>query len=208
MPLLSSTYKASWPFRYTHINTIYPALFRRLPIIPFQREKIKTKDGDFLDLDWWKKDNKEKLLIGLHGLEGSADRPYLRGLFHHFHRQGWSVLGMNFRSCSGSNNQQLRTYNMGESHDLSLTVKHAIREGYRNIVLAGFSLGGNVVLKFMGESGSNIADEIKGAVPFSVPCHLATAEQAIAHRRNFIYVMRFLGTLNEKMKEKVNQYNK
>jgi predicted alpha/beta-fold hydrolase len=205
MPIHTSTYQARWPFRYAHINTIYPALFRTVAAIPFQREQLDTPDGDFLDLDRWSQGSKQ-LIIGLHGLEGSADRPYLRGLFRHFYRHGWDVLGMNFRSCSGRLNRKLRTYNMGESHDLYLTVQYAIAKGYTSILLAGFSLGGNVVLKFMGESGPTIPTAVKGAVVFSVPCHLPTAEEAIAHPRNFIYVRRFLSTLNQKMKSKVTHY--
>lgn len=205
MPLLHSNYRAKWPFTHAHINTIYPGVLRKVGAIPYQRTTIDTPDGDFLDLDWWKNGH-NRLIIALHGLEGSADRPYIRGLFHHFQAAGWDALGMNFRSCSGRTNRRLRTYNMGETHDLSLIVGHAISQGYEQIVLVGFSLGGNVTLKYVGENGKNLPKAVKAAIAFSVPCHLATAKDAIAHPTNWIYVKRFLGTLNKKMKAKINDY--
>jgi hypothetical protein len=203
MPLLAeSTYRAPWPFTSSHLNTIYAAIFRQLPTISYQRETIDTPDGDFLDLDWQKGKN-NRLLIGLHGLEGNADRPYLRGMFRHFGKNGWDTLGMNFRSCSGRMNRSLRMYNMGETHDLSLVIQHVLQNHhYQEIALTGFSLGGNVVLKYMGENGAYVPREISAAVAFSVPCDLPSANVAIGHWQNKIYLKRFLDTLNEKVKTK------
>jgi predicted alpha/beta-fold hydrolase len=207
MPLLSgSSYHTNWPFTNAHVNTIYPALFRKVPPIAYKRETINTPDGDFLDLDWQKNSSK-KLLIGLHGLEGNADRHYLRGLFSFFGKNDWDTLGMNFRSCSGKLNNRLRMYNMGETNDLSLIINHVLHLGYyEEIVLTGFSLGGNVVLKYLGESGKHLPSQIKGGVVFSVPCDIPAANVAIAHWRNRIYLKRFLKTLNTKLVEKASLY--
>ncbi|MEL6655015.1 MAG: alpha/beta fold hydrolase [Bacteroidota bacterium] len=206
MPLVStSTYRASWPFTNAHINTIFPALFRRSADLPYRRETLNTPDGDFLDLDWLESKNK-RLIIGLHGLEGDTQRHYLKGIFRYFHTRDWDTLGVNFRSCSGRYNDQLRMYNMGESHDLSLVVKHALQHSYSTIVLAGFSLGGGVVLKFLGESGPYLPKEIKAGVAFSVPIDLPSANVAMARRQNAIYLRRFMRTLNEKLVYKSQQF--
>lgn len=206
MPFIpQSTYHASWPFTNAHVNTIYPSLFRRTPDLPYRRESIPTPDGDFLDLDWLSAGH-DKLLIGMHGLEGDTQRHYLKGIFRYFHAREWDTLGVNFRSCSGRVNKQLRMYNMGESHDLSLVVRHAIAAGYRTIVLTGFSLGGGVVLKYLGESGAYLPAEVKGGVTFSVPIDLPAANVAIARRQNFIYMLRFMRTLNEKLRQKAEQF--
>ena len=206
MPLVSvSTYRASWPFTNAHVNTIFPALFRRSTDITYQRETISTPDGDFLDLDWLENQN-DRLIIGMHGLEGDTQRHYIKGIFRYFHARNWDTLGVNFRSCSGRYNNQLRMYNMGESHDLSLVVKHALKRSYRTIVLTGFSLGGGVVLKFLGESGPYLQSRIKAAVVFSVPIDLPDANIAMARRQNAIYLRRFMGTLNEKARFKAKQF--
>ncbi|WP_367389440.1 YheT family hydrolase [Lewinella sp. LCG006] len=207
MPFVSaSSYRASWPFTNAHVNTIYPALFRKVPALAYERETIATPDGDFLDLDW-QKTSSRRLLIGLHGLEGNADRHYLRGLFSFFGKNGWNTLGMNFRSCSGRMNKRLRMYNMGETNDLALVIQYVLKQGaYDEIVLSGFSLGGNVVLKYLGESGNQLSPQIRGGVVFSVPCDIPAANVAIAHWRNRIYLKRFMSTLNEKLLEKASLY--
>lgn len=200
-----STYQTRWPFTNAHVNTIFPNLFRRIDDLPYQRETISTPDGDFLDLDWMRNGN-DRLLIGMHGLEGDTQRPYLKGMFQYFQARGWDVMGVNFRSCGGRVNQRLRMYNMGESHDLALVMEHVLQLNYSSIVLTGFSLGGGVVLKFMGESGRYLPESVRGAVAFSVPIHLTSANEAIARRQNFIYMLRFMRTLNVKVREKAAQF--
>ena len=95
---------------------------------------------------------------------------------------------------------------MGESHDLSLVVKHALKGSYDTIVLCGFSLGGGVVLKFLGESGPYLPPEIKVGVAFSVPIDLPSANVAMARRQNSIYLRRFMRTLNAKLRYKALQF--
>jgi uncharacterized protein len=206
MPLIPhSSYHAPRFFQQAHLNTIFPALFRRVRALPYQRETIPTPDGDFLDIDWIKTGS-SRLIIGLHGLEGNTNSPYLQGILSYFSQHGWDALGMNFRSCSGRMNNRLRSYNMGESSDLHHVVAYAITQGYQEIVLTGFSLGGNVLLKYLGESGPLLPAVIKGAVAFSVPCHIPSANVAIAHWENKLYLVRFLQTLNAKMLAKVKQF--
>ncbi|GJM32532.1 MAG: hypothetical protein DHS20C18_15330 [Saprospiraceae bacterium] len=123
-----------------------------------------------------------------------------------FNQEGWDAMGMNFRSCSGEPNALLRSYHMGVSDDLSIIVDHAISLGYRNIALIGFSLGGNVLLKYLGEQGHGVPSEIVGAVAYSVPCHIASANVEIGKWFNRLYLKQFIDGLNAKILEKSNRF--
>ncbi len=207
MPLIeASDYRAPLLFRQAHLNTIYPALWRRITSPVYQRETLELADGDFLDLDWSKKGETKQLIIALHGLEGAADRPYIRGMMRYFNERGWDAVGLNFRSCSGRPNRLLQSYHMGASYDLVAVVAHAIALGYTTIVPIGFSLGGNVTLKYMGEHGDTLPAEVKAAVAFSVPCHIATANKLIDRRHNRVYRQRFLQSLLIKMRVKASLF--
>ncbi len=202
MPIIQhSNYRPPLPFRWTHINTIYPALFRSLPALDYERETIKTNDGDNLELDWIK-NGKDRLLISLHGLEGTSDRPYMMGMLRRFQSAGWDGLAFNFRSCAGQINTNLRSYNMGATADLHHLIKHVVSKGYKTITLVGFSLGGNLLLKYLGEGADFLPKEIKAAVAISVPCYIPTASIKIDQLENRVYLKRFMNTLNDKMTEK------
>lgn len=202
MPIVtSSNYHPPYPFRNAHINTMYPALLRRISPLPYKRVTVDTPDGDFLDLDFVHRD-RSRIAVGVHGLEGDSVRPYIQGMLHQMLQRDWDVLGMNFRSCSGRTNRLPQSYNMGASNDLKFVVNYLLEQGYEEITLIGFSLGGNVVLKYLGEEGIHIPKAIKRAVAISVPCHIATANAEINHWRNRLYLWRFLKTLNAKVKEK------
>jgi len=203
MPVIQhSNYEASFPFRWTHFNTIYPALFRSSKNINYKREEIKTIDNDILYLDWLKNGHK-RLVICLHGLEGTSTRPYIEGMMSRFQASHWDGLALNFRSCAGEINKQVRSYNMGATADLHFLINKIIaKENYHSIVLIGFSLGGNLLLKYMGEGANYLPKTIKAAVALSVPCYIPTANIKIAQFENRAYLKRFMGTLNEKIQEK------
>jgi predicted alpha/beta-fold hydrolase len=206
MPYLAySPYRPPLVFRQAHINTIYPALLRQSPALPYERVCIDTPDEDFLDVDMVRRGHR-RVVLALHGLEGSSERPYIRAMLATFLERHWDVAGMNFRSCSGRMNRQLQSYNMGASPDLRVVVGALLDMGYNNIVLIGFSLGGNVVLKYLGEEGIHAPSEIKAAVAISVPCHISSANEKIAKAENRIYLRRFLKTLHEKMAEKAARF--
>lgn len=206
MPVIdNSSYSARGIFRNPHINTVYPALFRKVDLT-YERERLSTPDGDFLDLDW-SKTGSTKLIIALHGLEGSADRPYIKGMLRHFNDRGWDGLGLNFRGCSGEPNRRLRSYHMGETTDLDRVIQHIHSVGkYHSVVLTGFSLGGNVLLKYLGEKGREVPGFLKGAVAFSVPCFIPSANKEIDHWQNYLYLKRFLNSLNTKIEEKARRF--
>ena len=206
MPIVSPQYTARGIFKNTHINTIYPAVFRSMPEVGYQRERLQTPDGDFLDIDWSKRGN-NRLIIALHGLEGSADKPYVAGMIKYFSKRGWDGLGLNFRGCSGESNLLLRSYHVGETGDLTWIIKQAIsRFNYQQIGLVGYSLGGNVLLKYLGENATDIPPQVIGGVAISVPCDVQSCNVEIDKWHNRIYRSRFLVTLNQKMQEKAKRF--
>ena len=207
MPLIKkSAYRARGPFRCAHVNTIFPALFRKVPGVHFERERVDTPDGDFLDLDWSVQGSR-RLAILLHGLEGSAARPYIRGMARYFNQRGWDALGFNFRGCSGEPNRKLRSYHVGETGDLKWAISTILgRENYETIALVGFSLGGNVVLKYLGENGDEVPAEVRCGVAFSVPCEVVSANEEIDKWHNGLYRRRFIKSLNSKVKEKALRF--
>src|SRR5690606_12770756 len=126
---------------------------------------IATPDEDFLDLDWLE-NKSDKLVIISHGLEGNSTRPYVKGMAKALHDKGFNVLAWNFRGCSGEINRQLRFYHSGATDDLHTVVMHASgKSRYKEVFLVGFSLGGNLTLKYLGER--NVPEIIKKAVVFS-----------------------------------------
>lgn len=208
MPLVktSSYQKAPFFLKNGHWETVYPAIFRRVWGIRYQRERLTLSDGDFVDLDWIRP-NKKKLVILVHGLEGNSEKHYMKGMAKVFKNNDWGVLAFNCRSCSGEMNRKLRLYNHGEIGDLGEVVEHALRKNdYQSIVLVGFSMGGSMVLKYVGVNAGQLPKSIKKAVAFSAPVDLKKSiakldDPAIAFYRN-----RFFSKLEPKMRIKAQQF--
>jgi uncharacterized protein len=203
MPIIeNSTYQPPRFFRHYHLNTLYPALFRSIKGIDFQRVRQELPDGDFIDLDWRfaeKTDTQRRLLICLHGLEGNARRPYMAHMMRRFNQEGVDAVGINFRGCSGEPNRFLAGYHSGWTKDLDFLVNNIVAEGkYQDISILGFSVGGNITLKYGGEKGSAMPPSVKRLIAFSAPCDLATCSQEIAKPNNRFYQWQFLVTLKRK----------
>ncbi len=190
-------YQAPWFLLNRHIETIYPALFRTVRDVDYQRERIDTADDDFLDLDWLHTGS-DKVVIISHGLEGNTQRAYVRGMVKAFAQTGFAALAWNYRGCSGEVNRQLRFYHSGATDDLHAVVQHASHR-YNEVFLVGFSLGGNLTLKYVGEQGNRIHPTIKKAVAFSVPIDLHTSCLQISKTENWLYTKRFLDSLKAKV---------
>jgi len=187
-------------FRNGHIQTIFPVIFRKVDIC-YKRERITTFDNDFLDLDWSTKGS-NRLAIISHGLEGSTDRAYVKGMVKAVNDNGWDGLAWNYRSCSGEPNRQLRSYHNGVTDDLSWVINHARhRYPYKEIALIGFSLGGNLTLLYLGRERPDPI--VKSAVVFSVPCDLKESARVLAKPSNKLYMKRFLVMLHQKIKAKM-----
>jgi predicted alpha/beta-fold hydrolase len=201
MPLLSSSLfdRLAHPLQ-GHWASIGPALLRKeRPAVNPKNITIPTPDGDFLEADHYLRQS-DCLLVVSHGLEGNARRPYILGLVAQGLAQGIDVLAWNFRSCGQKQHRSRRFYHSGATDDLEVVVQHALAAGaYRRVLLAGFSLGGNLTLKYLGERGTRLAPEIQGAFVASVPCDLSACAQSL--RRYPLYEWYFLKSLRKKIKK-------
>jgi predicted alpha/beta-fold hydrolase len=185
-----------------HLMTAYANLARVLPRPRAVRERWELPDGDFLDVDRFAAPVAEApLLVVCHGLESSSRAPYVRGLVAEGLRRGLGALAMNFRSCSGTLNRLARFYHSGDTGDLAYVLARLVQERPgRPIVLAGFSLGGNVITKWLGEDGDAVPAEVKAASVISVPFDLASSARIIDGPGfwSWIYRERFLFRLRQK----------
>jgi uncharacterized protein len=197
---------ARWLFG-PNLMTIFGPLFRPGPRVPVSRERWELSDGDFVDVDRMAGRRDAPLLLALHGLEGSSSAHYVRGLLAQARMRGWRALALNFRGCSGDMNRLVRSYHSGETGDLSEMVRRAQDESDR-IVLAGFSLGGNVLVKWLGELGDSAPREIRAAVALSVPFDLALCARTLDGPGfwTWLYRTRFLRSLKRKSLQKLHKF--
>jgi hypothetical protein len=210
MPILEhSTYQPpSWWVSGGHLQTIIPALFRKVMASPYTRERIATPDGDFLDCDWLYATSSipsQKLVIISHGLESNSHRPNVVGMARAASLCGFDALAWNFRGCSGEPNRLPRAYHSGATEDLHTVLEHAATK-YDEIYLVGFSLGGNLTLKYLGEQSEALSCKVKKAVVFSVPCDLAASSKQISRVSNRLYERRFLNSLRQKIEQKATLF--
>lgn len=203
MPLLpKSSYTPPRGFSSPHLQTIWAGRIRRVEGPAYRRERIATPDEDFLDLDW-SRVGAERVAVISHGLEGSTSRAYVRGMARALNRHGWDALAWNLRGCSGEPNRNLRLYHSGATEDLDAVVQHALGR-YATVALVGFSLGGNMTLKYLGEQGADTP--IAAAVAFSVPVDLAASSVALGRWENTVYMYYFLRSLRGKVRTKAAQF--
>jgi predicted alpha/beta-fold hydrolase len=207
MPIVQSTYKAPYFFRKGFVSTVYSGLFRNVNGLQQERERIELSDGDFLDLDWsFAKAKTNKLIIVLHGLEGNAQRPYMTGTAKLFTENNIDAVCVNFRGCSGEPNRKYYSYHSGATQDLHEVVQHIIEsKHYSEIYIKGFSLGGNVTLKYLGER-DNVPSQIKAGIAVSVPCFLKGSALELHTFKNILFHDRFKRYLVERLKLKQKQY--
>ena len=171
------------------------------------RERLATPDGDFVDLDWLPGPAGGPLLLLLHGLEGGARSHYVAGLFGLARARGWRAAVLWFRSCSGELNRLRSFYHSGHTADLDEVVGMLVaREPGLRIGAVGVSLGGNVLLKWLGEREADVPGAVAGAVAISVPFDLAHCAEALD--RGFcrlVYTHNFLGTMRDKVRLKAKR---
>lgn len=207
MPVIEkSSYQAPYYLFSRHLETIGPGVFRKIEPVDYRRERIDTTDGDFLDLDWCRR-NSNKLVILSHGLEGNSRRTYMVGMARMFLSNNWDVLAWNCRSCSGEMNRKLKLYHHGATEDLDDVIVHVLQmKCYDSIVLVGFSMGGSLSMKYLGERSNSVSGVIKGGIGFSVPCDLGASARMLSRPQNVIYRKRFLQMLKKKIIRKSYQF--
>lgn len=190
--------------RNGHINTVYSTLFRKQAQPLYNRKRLTTHDGDFLDVDLLQ-NGQNRLAILCHGLEGSSLSSYIIGTGGLLAESNWDVAAINYRGCSGEINNALRMYHSGATDDLQTVIDSLIDE-YDEVALIGFSLGGNICLKYAGEQSTQLDTRIKKVVAVSVPVDLKAGSINIGKKSNFIYEKKFIVSLSEKIKLKHQQY--
>ncbi len=188
-----------------HLQTIYPTLRRRVAGVAYRRERVELADGDFVDVDWCRGGARRAALV-CHGLESNSRSHYVLGLVRALVRRGWDAAALNFRGCSGEPNRLLRSYHSGDTGDVAVVLQRMANVGYRDLALVGFSLGGNVVLKYLGERFAEMPKTLRTAAAVSVPCDLAASARRLARWSNRLYMRRFLRKLDEKMAAKAARF--
>lgn len=187
--------------RGAHLETIGPNLSRRRFRVDYERERTELEDGDFLDLDFVRSPNADTCLLVLHGLEGSSTAPYVKSLAKAASDFDWDFAAMNMRGCSGEMNRVARFYHSGETGDLRAVIQY-LEKRYERIAIVGFSLGGNVVLKYLGEAPGKVSSQLLAGVAVSAPVDLQGSALRIGEAGNRVYMRRFIRLLAEKIEAK------
>lgn len=204
---MNRSFSPAWWLRGPHVQTLWGKFFRREPLHETRLEKLDTPDGDFLDIHHLEGPDDAPLLILLHGLEGSVRSHYIQGLFTEARQRGWRAAAMIFRSCGSELNRARRFYHSGETTDIGFLVNHLETRFPRSpLLLAGVSLGGNVLLKYLGEQAGNVSPRIRAAAAASVPFDLARSSRHIDRGFSKVYQRSFLRSLNAKARIKLEQF--
>ncbi len=197
MPIFPSDYRPKWWLRNGHINTLYTYFYRKLSTPDYTRERWDTPDGDFIDLDFIKSQQK-RLVILSHGLEGSSSSQYIIAMSNLMSQNEFDVCALNYRSCSGEMNRTKTMYHSGFTEDLHMIVSTLSKE-YDEIFLIGYSLGGNMNIKYTTDAVYTLDNKIKGVISVSAPIDLAGSSKRISSWYNYQYQYNFLQTLKAKM---------
>ncbi len=208
MPLIrQASYAPATFFRSGHVHTILPSALRSPAALHVEGIRINTPDDDFLDLDYHTDKNSDQVAILTHGLEGTSSQSYIQGMALALANQGWDTVAWNFRGCSGEPNRLLRFYHSGATEDLQAVIDHVLEtDRYKKIALIGFSLGGNLTLKYVGDLGVEIDQRIYKAVTFSVPCDLESCAYQLAKPSNRYYMWRFMRCLKLRIRSKAKHF--
>lgn len=187
-----------------HVQTVLGKLLRPRPEVPVRRERVETPDGDFIDLDFalGAREDAPPVVV-LHGLEGATTRRYMLTTYQHLLGAGLSPIGLNFRGCSGEPNRTVRAYHSGETEDVGFALDLIAGRYGRPAGLVGYSLGGNVTLKLLGERGDAMRERVGAAVAVSVPFDLsAGADRISSGIMGRVYTTYFMRSLLRKIRLK------
>jgi len=199
----ASMFTPAWWCRNPHLQTLWPVFFRPWLRPPLRRERLELPDGDFVDLDWTLND-RGPIVILLHGLEGSSRSHYARGMLNTLPRHGLRAVLMHFRGCSGEPNRLARAYHSGDTGDLDFLVRTLkAREPDTALAAVGYSLGGNVLLKWLGEQAEHAPVECAAAV--SVPFLLHESTQRMQRGFSRLYQWHLMHNLKTSVARKAQR---
>jgi hypothetical protein len=200
-------YRAPWWLPGGNAQTIYAALFARLPRPSVRRERWETPDGDFVDVDRVDGPQEAPLLALFHGLEGGTASHYARAMLAAAHASGWRAVLPHFRGCGGELNRLPRAYHSGDSAEIDWMLRRLAGEGEASPLYAmGVSLGGNALLKWLGERGGAARAVVRAAAAVSAPLDLTAAGEALGRGFNLVYARSFLATLKRKSAAKLARF--
>lgn len=177
-----------------------------MPLQPPMRGSLPTPDGDDLYFDWYVPPQAKALAVLCHGLEGHSRRQYMLGMANALFARSFEVFAWNYRSCGGQMNKQLRFYHSGATDDLATVLSYIQARSSLPIVLVGFSLGGNLALRYLGELGQQLSSRLKAAAAISVPMDLAAGADYLARPAAQWYTRHFLKSLRQKVMLKANSF--
>jgi len=195
-----------WWLPGAHLQTLYP-LLRKPAALPLRRERVELPDGDFIDIDWLDGPQAAPLVVLFHGLEGSSRSHYARSLAHALRQRGWRGALPHFRGCSGEPNRLARAYHSGDSDEVDRMLRHVLPAcGDAPLLAAGVSLGGNALLRWLGERRHEDGVPLRAAVAICPPLDLTVCGHALARGFNRIYTRHFLSTLKPKALAKLDRF--
>jgi len=206
-PMSTSGFSPAWWLPGPHAQTLWGKLVRRRMPHPTRIERLETPDGDFLDIHRVDASGSAPLLVLLHGLEGTIRSHYIQGLLREAHRRSWNAAVTIFRSCGDEMNRTRRFYHSGETTDLAFALGHLERSAPESpMLLAGASLGGNVLLKYLGEQARDVSPRVRGAAAISVPFDLGRSARRIDMGFSRVYQRHFIRSLRRKAIAKLERY--
>jgi uncharacterized protein len=202
-------YRAPWWLPGGHVQTIYARWLARSYAVSYRRERWETPDLDFIDLDWVDHPKGGRLIVLFHGLEGYSQSHYARSLMAKAAESGWQGVVPHFRGCSGEANRLLRSYHSGDSDEIDWILRRIKRENpHGEIYAVGISIGGNMLLKWLGEQGERAFPILERAVAVSTPLDLAAAAGELDFGiKKIIYTGYFLRTMRPRALAKIVAHN-
>ncbi len=199
--IIKSKFRPAWWLLGPHVQTLWPNRIRRKPRVKLHHERFELPDGDFIDTEWTSR-KEGPIVIILHGLEGSTKSSYAAGMLNTVHKRGWRGAFMYQRSCSGVPNRLHRRYHAGETNDLNTVISVITRrEPHTPIMIVGYSLGGNILLKWLGET-KVLPTQLAGVAAVSVPFDLHISTDRLNTGFSQLYQFAMLKKMQRSIKRK------
>lgn len=203
MPVIKeSNYESPYILSNQHMATLLPNFLRWVPSVKYSEETIELEDGDFLELNW-SRVGSNRVAVVTHGLGGDSSKPYVKGMVRALNRAGWDTIAWNLRGSGKQLNRLPRFYHGGDTPDLEAVIQHGLKTGnYRHLALVGFSLGGNITARYIGEKGDKAPSELVGSILVSAPVDLKGSADHLSTGARAYYMKFFVAGYKKKLKAK------